>query len=665
MSILNVKPKYRRDIDGLRAIAVLAVIGFHAFPAAVPGGFVGVDVFFVISGFLISTIVFASLDKGAFSYVDFYDRRIRRIFPALIIILAATWVAAWRFLYPLEYANLGKHIASGAGFVSNFVLWRDSGYFDTAAEQKPLLHLWSLAIEEQFYLVWPLSLVIFWRFVRVRLALVLAVAIVSFGLCVWMTGRDPVIAYYFPFTRCWELLMGALLAYAGVLRLHPEHHPLRLPRIARRIADWKGFRDAEAVAGALLIVAALFAIDRHTPFPGWAALLPTAGTFLLISAGPDTYINRRLLGTDALVAIGLISYPLYLWHWPLLCFARIVEGGALSNVIAATAVAVSFPLAWATYHFIEKPIRHGPRRFTAAGLAFAMVGCLALGLAAHYAAVPGKLDTPYSRLIAQAESDWGYPGANDRTLRVGAGEPEVLFVGDSHMQQYYPRVKWLVDTRNAKTSEFYTRGGCPPLPNINRLDGVYRCNDFFDAAMKLALGNRSVHTVVFGGAWENYFLGIPPPETARGPLLYASRDPSKKSLTIDSPEAGAVFDEFAQSIEALRGAGKQVFVLLNNPTSAAYAPTLRYPSRIDLTEPHYARFTERETFESFARPVTEKVKAAAEKGGATVIDPVDFLCDSSRCPTVGPSGAPLYMDSNHLRASVARDAARFIDRVYD
>ena len=217
LSTLNAKPTYRRDIDGLRAIAVLAVIGFHAFPAAVPGGFVGVDVFFVISGFLISTIVFGSLERGGFSYVDFYDRRIRRIFPALIIVLVATWIAGWRLLYPLEYANLGKHIASGAGFVSNFMLWRDSGYFDTGAEQKPLLHLWSLAIEEQFYLVWPLGLVLTWRFVKLRFALIGVVALSSFGICVWLTGRDPVVAYYFPVTRFWELLMGAMLAYSGIV----------------------------------------------------------------------------------------------------------------------------------------------------------------------------------------------------------------------------------------------------------------------------------------------------------------------------------------------------------------------------------------------------------------------------------------------------------------
>jgi peptidoglycan/LPS O-acetylase OafA/YrhL len=664
LSTLNVQPKYRRDIDGLRAIAVLAVIGFHAFPTAVPGGFVGVDVFFVISGFLISTIVFASLNKGSFSFIDFYDRRIRRIFPALILVLAFTWIMGWRLLYPLEYSNLGKHIMGGAGFLSNFLLWRDSGYFDTEAEQKPLLHLWSLAIEEQFYLVWPLTLVLTWRFVRARFALIATIALCSFALCVWATSHDPVVAYYFPVTRFWELLIGAALAYWGVARLRPESLQ-KLWRHSFRITRWFGHPEFHSVAGFALIAFAIFGIDRHSPFPGWWALVPTIGTFLLIASGPNTFISERLLGTKPLVAIGLISYPLYLWHWPLLCFTRLIQGNGSSSMLLLIAVGLSFPLAYLTYRFLEKPIRRrGPRSFTAAGLTVAMFACAAIGSAANFSAILGKLDTPYSRAIAKAERDWTYPGLNDRTLLVGESEPEVLFVGDSHMQQYYARVKWLVDTKQGEPSKFYTRGGCPPLPRVNRWDTGYQCQDFFDAAMKLSLESPRIRTVVFGAAWENYFLGIPPKETARGPLLYGAGDPHKTTITIESPAADEVFTEFTESIKKLRRAGKRVFVMLNNPTSQAYSPSLRYPSRITMTVPDFDRFTERSTFESFARPVTNKVQTAATRGGATVIDPVDVLCDSTRCRTVGPSGAPLYMDSNHLRATVARDAATFIDRVY-
>ncbi|MFA6121206.1 MAG: acyltransferase, partial [Sideroxydans sp.] len=202
-------PKYRADIDGLRAIAILAVVGFHAFPTWVKGGFIGVDVFFVISGFLISTIIFGSLSRDAFSFAEFYARRIKRIFPALFLVLVASFVFGWFALLADEYKQLGKHIAGGAGFVSNFVLWGESGYFDNAAETKPLLHLWSLGIEEQFYFVWPLLLWFAWKRRFNLLTIALVVAVVSFALNVFTVRSDPVAAFYSPLTRFWELMVGS------------------------------------------------------------------------------------------------------------------------------------------------------------------------------------------------------------------------------------------------------------------------------------------------------------------------------------------------------------------------------------------------------------------------------------------------------------------------
>jgi len=651
----NVQPKYRPDIDGLRAVAVLAVVGFHAFPDRVPGGFVGVDIFFVISGFLISTIVFGSLERGAFSFADFYARRIKRIFPALIVVLLATWAIGWRFLFPLEYANLGKHIAGGATFVSNLVLWRDSGYFDTAAETKPLLHLWSLAIEEQFYLVWPLALVLAWAFPRLRLVLVIAVACASFRVSLWATARNPVVGYYFPVTRFWELLIGALLAYA---RLFHASAPAWTAR-------WLRGGEPQAIGGVLLIVAALFGIDRDSPFPGWLALLPTLGAFLLISAGPDTFINRRLLGARPMVGVGLISYPLYLWHWPLLTYARIVSEGKPSDATLVAAAVAAFPLAWFTYQFVEKPIRRGARDTMAIGLACGMAACLALGLAAARSVVPGKLDTPYAQGLAAAESDWSYPAGNAELLRVGTGDPQVLFIGDSHLQQYYPRVRQRIDTGRAPPAAFFTRGGCPPLPGVDRVEVGYGCDGFVAEATKLALADPRIRTVVIGAAWENYFLGIPPRETARGPLLYASGDSARTPLAIDSAAAKRSFDGLATTIAALRGAGKRVFVILNNATSEAFSPAVRYPDRVTLAVPERDDFVQREAFEAFARPVTAAVQDAARRGGAEIVDPVAALCETGRCPVVGADGVPLYKDSNHLRAGYARQAATYIDRTLE
>ncbi len=304
---------YRPDIDGLRAVAVLAVVSFHAFPQLTPGGFVGVDVFFVISGFLISTIILKAHAQNTFSYARFYARRIRRIFPALMLMLAASLVFGWFALTPNEFAELGRHAAAGTLFVSNLALWREAGYFDHEAQLKPLLHLWSLGIEEQFYLIWPLFLL---RFRRATAALV-AVVVLSFAANVWLVHSKPDATFYMPFTRFWELASGALLAQLALMA--PNGDALGgLRRFAPFLGDSRALRDALSVAGTLLVLAPVLRLSHTASFPGFWAALPVLGTVALIAAGQRAIINRRLLSAPPMVLIGLISYPLYLWHWPLL-----------------------------------------------------------------------------------------------------------------------------------------------------------------------------------------------------------------------------------------------------------------------------------------------------------------------------------------------------------
>src|SRR5438067_4150342 len=331
---------YRPDVDGLRALAVLAVLGYHAFPRVVTGGFVGVDVFLVISGFLITGIILDELRRGRFSFTGFYWRRIRRIFPALILALAACLLLGWRVLLPDEFAQLGKHVAAGAGFVANLALWREAGYFDSAAELKPLLHLWSLGIEEQYYLVWPLALFLCRRDPRRMLVMVLMIGALSFLLNVALVPRYPVSAFYLPVTRFWELLGGSLLA---CLRLE-------LPERARSAASF---------AGAALIGVAIVVIDGASAFPGFWALAPVVGAMLVISAGPAASLNRVLFGNRVAVYIGLVSYPLYLWHWPLLAYARIVHGAEPPASLRAALLLLALALSVLTYELLEKKI---PRR---------------------------------------------------------------------------------------------------------------------------------------------------------------------------------------------------------------------------------------------------------------------------------------------------------------
>ena len=310
--------RYRPDIDGLRALAVMAVIIFHTFPKLLPGGFVGVDIFFVISGYLITQIILSDLGSGKFSAASFYARRIRRIFPALIVVLIATFALGWYYLLPAELVSLGKNILASALFSANLMLLSEVGYFDVAAHLKPLLHLWSLGIEEQFYLVWPWLL---WALPRTWLtpAMVLAIA-ASFALDVSMVEHHPSETFYLPFTRAWELLAGAVL--------------VRFPRAKN------ANNELIAFAGIVAIEGSFFLLDARSVFPGWAAVLPVGGTMLLLQS-EASLVNRFALANRLAVGVGLISYPLYLWHWPLLVFAEIFKFKPLTDLEKGLVVALT------------------------------------------------------------------------------------------------------------------------------------------------------------------------------------------------------------------------------------------------------------------------------------------------------------------------------------
>lgn len=345
-----INQKYRPDVDGLRALAVLAVIGFHAFPGWVRSGFIGVDIFFVISGFVISNSIIVNLNNNTFSYLDFYARRIKRIFPALIIILAVSFVTWWYLLSPIDQGlkSLGKHIAAGAAFLSNFVFWNEAGYFDSSAEQKPLLHLWSLAIEEQFYIAWPLLLVFGWKHKKLLAPLIATLVMISFAYNIFSIKSNPIATFYSPLTRFWELIAGGLIAYT----LSQQEPPVIAKY--RNTLGWIGFS---------LIAAGLTLIHKDKQFPGGWALLPVLGCALLILSGPNTPPNKFIFSNRFLVWIGLISYPLYLWHWPALALhahvSHLFEFNLRSDRITKIIVIFSsIILAWITYKFIEKPIRN-------------------------------------------------------------------------------------------------------------------------------------------------------------------------------------------------------------------------------------------------------------------------------------------------------------------
>jgi peptidoglycan/LPS O-acetylase OafA/YrhL len=367
--------RYRADIDGLRAVAVLIVLAFHAELKRVPGGFVGVDVFFVISGYLISSIVFSEIAASRFSVIGFYERRVRRIFPALFGMLAVSSVFAAIYLLPGELVDYAKSLLAATASISNLYFWQHSGYFDSTASQ-PLIHTWSLAVEEQFYVFFPLFLVLVRRFFPERLRVsVIALFFISLVASVVVVSQNQETAFYVPYTRAWELLLGTILSLGMFPRLRE---------------GW--LRNLATLTGLGLITFSAIFYTQYTVFPGLSALVPCVGSALIIGAGESgPSLVGALLSWRPVVFIGLISYSLYLWHWPVIVLRRmglLVGVGALASHRYAALVSsrrfdillevsLSFLLAVLSWRFIERPFRSGPLRLAGRSL-FALAGTILL-----------------------------------------------------------------------------------------------------------------------------------------------------------------------------------------------------------------------------------------------------------------------------------------------
>ncbi len=650
--------KYRSDIDGLRAIAVLAVVAYHAFPRWMPGGFVGVDIFFVISGFLISTIIFGSLTGEGFNYREFYARRIRRIFPALVLMLAATFAFGWYVLLADEFRQLGRHVLASAGFVSNLVLWSEAGYFDTAAESKPLLHLWSLAVEEQFYIFWPLLLGLAWRRKgRAVLVLMGVATALSFVLNVALVHRHPDAAFYSPLSRVWELAAGALLAYAGLLR-QPYRSPLR--------------RELNSVAGLLMIIAGLVLIHRGNAFPGWWALLPVLGACLCISAGPGAWLNKHLLGSRLLVWFGLISYPLYLWHWPLLAYARVIEGATPVRSIRIAAVATAIALAWLTYRFVERSVRRREGVAVVRGLVGGMLVLAVLGAVALLQLLAPRNNAPGLQRVVSASNDWTFPDGlraitvgGQQVFQVGQGKQRVLLLGDSHVEQFSPRAVELARAHpdTVGTLIFATRGACPPVPNVFE-DRDPLCGERFQQLLKFAM-SPDIDTVVVGGCWTCYLdvaEGPLPPDAPAAPDHYYFRDGELRYPLRGGGGAPRTIESLGSMLRSLRASGKRVYLLLAIPVGPEFGPRSQLSGH-RLGNLRADPSTPTAPLPASQRRLHERLRQVAIESGAVVIDPIAALCNAEdQCLRSEPDGTPIYIkDGVHLTASYVERSATFLD----
>jgi peptidoglycan/LPS O-acetylase OafA/YrhL len=433
-------PEYRADIDGLRAVAVVLVVAFHAFPTVMPGGFVGVDVFFVISAYLITGLILSDLRSSSFSLAGFYARRARRILPALAVVLAAVLALGWWLgILPAPYQSLGLHAFAGALFFPNLVSWSEVGYFDVAADHKPLLHLWSLGVEEQFYLVWPVLLLILsrrWRWLIVSLSVIVAG---SFFYSLYATEYQPAAAFYSPLSRLWELGAGGILAST----------------------NWRLKNRFLSVLGVALIVGSSIALQKTSPFPGALALFPVAGAALVIISGSP------LLSHKWPVSIGLISYPLYLWHWPLLSFAAMSDQGSWQARMAI--VATSIVLAALTTAFIERPIRFGRLRPFGISVSLAAMTAVA-GFAALIWGSSGLL-WRYPREILPVLATMNFDQSADNIYRcwlpntvafeirpVDCAVGDTLLWGDSHAGRLAVGLK-----RDGIALAQFIKENCPPV----------------------------------------------------------------------------------------------------------------------------------------------------------------------------------------------------------
>jgi peptidoglycan/LPS O-acetylase OafA/YrhL len=633
---------YRLDIDGLRAIAVLLVILFHAGFGPVSGGFVGVDIFFVISGYLITGIIARELEAGRFTFANFYARRIKRIFPALFVVLALSAAAAFIVLIPDDLRLFGHMVKSTVFFYSNlFFYWRVN-YFDGPAIEKPLLHTWSLAVEEQYYMLWPLIVAGLYRSARRKVLPLVILALFGFSLAASqiVLQFDPSQAFYLLPYRGWELLLGGYLA---TVSFRP------LSRAASSAVGLAGFA---AVAYAALI------FTTKTPFPGLNALIPCLGAAMLIAAGAqERSLSRAILGLSPMRYVGKISYSLYLIHWPLFSFAYIAYDAEPPAEVRAAIIGVSIVLASLSYWYIETPARRSNLRFFALTRA-AVAAAVALGgWGALYAASGGLVwRVPASVQIAQAAKFPGYaeydradcrddPKPKDvhRPCPIGAPARDMQYGfaiwGDSHARHFASAFSDQAKARGLSGIVIW-EARCPPLPHVPAI--TPECKEANASAQQWIATQTKLKMVFLGGFWQQYMVdGQPNSSPGKGAIIENARA---------GQGAGAVEAGLEDTIRFLQGRGLQVALVETVPSVPVNVPNCASRARMFGRSDARCFSFPRDVIEQGGERASAMLNALSRRLGVPVVETVRAFCERDTCQTE-KGGVILYQDANHLNSA--------------
>jgi peptidoglycan/LPS O-acetylase OafA/YrhL len=621
--------QYRSEIDGLRAIAVLPVVLFHAEFSLFSGGFVGVDVFFVISGYLITTLLLNDLEQGHFSLVRFYERRARRILPSLFLVMLVSTPVAAILMLPSQFADFAKSLIAVSLFSSNILFWRQSGYFEGPADEKPLLHTWSLAVEEQFYLLFPLFMLLFWRYGRRWLfTTLLLVTATSFLLSEWGWRYEPNANFYLAPTRAWELAVGSIAAFLLKYRTIPTN-------------------DALAALGLGLILFGVFAYDAHTPFPSVYTLVPVVGTALIVLYGRGDAWIARLLSWRLFVGIGLISYSLYLWHQPLFAFARIRVGDP-SLTLMLVLIGVSAVLAVLSWKYVEVPIRRRPtvltlrpwRVFRVSGVfmaGFILVGIGGVGISSsaiglsererfflsflHYTSTSTHTHQYRSGscFYESTHGDFEVAYDKDKCLNFSTDRPNFVMVGDSYAAHLWRALDETYDEINIMQA---TAAGCRPL---RPYAGARRCTKLVEYVFEEVVRREDVDGVILSGRWEENDL-----------------------------------DRIAETVAYLEQ-WVETTVVLGLPTEfvASLPEILAYTDMEAATTPEdWRRYVDQDR-QTFARRFT-----AAAAAADVVVDLTSCVCDDDECRILTEDGAPVAYDYAHFTLDAAREVATCVRRRY-